>query len=510
MNRQTPGRRTFLKSAMVGSTCGWLGESWMNRLTPVRADDAVLPAGSVRFDDDIEPLVRLLEETPRGRVIEEVASRVATGRVSYRELLAALFLAGVRNVEPRPSVGFKFHAVLVVHSAHLAALASPDADRWLPIFWAIDSFKSSQARDIQEGNWTMSAVDEPSVPQPHVAVDRFRAAMADWDPSAADVATAALARGPASGQVFDAYAEFAARDFRSIGHKVIYLANAHRTLETIGWQYAEPVLRSLTYAMLNHVGEPNPAMSDLEADRDGRVNRDRAGEFRKDWLTGRDDAGATAELIKAFRSVSPDDACKLVVEQINAGVGQRSIFDAIFSSAAELTMRQPAIVPLHAMTTTNAIHYTFRTCTDDSLRRYLLLQNAAFIPRFRDAAVGRGRLQDRWIDELEPAESSAEEGTLSDIFQQLGKDPSQAASRMLAYLNSGNDVGDAFRHARQLIFLKGNDSHDYKYSSAVLEDYHQLTPAFRDRYLAASLFKMRNETEPTTALVGRIRDALRA
>jgi hypothetical protein len=31
-------------------------------------------------------------------------------------------LAGVRNIEPRPSVGFKFHAVLVVNPVHLASL----------------------------------------------------------------------------------------------------------------------------------------------------------------------------------------------------------------------------------------------------------------------------------------------------------------------------------------------------------------------------------------------------
>ena len=58
-------------------------------------------------------------------------------------MLAALLLAGVRNVQPRPTVGFKFHAVLVVFSAHQASLSGPDADRWLPILWAIDDFKKS-------------------------------------------------------------------------------------------------------------------------------------------------------------------------------------------------------------------------------------------------------------------------------------------------------------------------------------------------------------------------------
>jgi len=41
---------------------------------------------------------------------------------------------------------------------------------------------------------------------------------------------------------------------------------------------------------------------------------------------------------------------------------------------------------------------------------------------------------------------------------------------------------------RKLVFLKGTDAHDYKFSSAVLEDFHHLSPEWRNRYLAASLF----------------------
>ncbi len=503
-------RRDFLKTAGGGAVCGLLLDGVLGKLAPVSAAESSLPAGSVRLEPGIEPLVRLLEETPRSRVIEEVASRVSAGRVGYQEVLAALLLAGVRNIQPRPSVGFKFHAVLVVNSAHLASQASPDADRWLPIFWAIDNFKSSQARDVNEGDWTMEAVDEPAVPDTHLAVDRFRQAMTDWDESAADVATAALARGRSATEIFDAYADFAARDFRSIGHKVIYLSNAYRTLESIGWQYSEPVLRSLTYAMLNHSGEPNPATSDLDADRDGRVNRERMTEIRDKWLDGQDDSAATAEMITALRTVSSDEASRMVVEQLNRGTSFRSVFDALFSAAAELTMRQPAIVPLHAMTTTNAIHYAFRTCGNDATRRYLMLQNASFIARFREAAKGRGDLADLRIDTLEAAPDWSPDSSVEEIFKQLGQDPGRAAAQLLAYLGGGQSASQAMHHARRLIFLKGTDSHDYKYSSAVLEDYHQLTPAWRDRYLAASLYKMRNESERTTPLVGRIREAIGA
>ena len=139
-------RRTFLASTAAGLGLSGLLQS----LGPLSAADVTIDRGIARFSSDIEPLVRFLEETPQQSIIEETAKRVKAG-LSYRELLAALLLAGVRNVEPRPSVGFKFHAVLVVNSAHLASISGPDEDRWLPIFWAIDNFKSSQARDIREG-----------------------------------------------------------------------------------------------------------------------------------------------------------------------------------------------------------------------------------------------------------------------------------------------------------------------------------------------------------------------
>ena len=263
-------RRRFLSQSAAGGVLAGLGDfSFLRQLGPVSAAEAGLNANVVRFTSDIEPLVRLLEETPRDRLLEEVASRIRSGQLSYRRVLAALLLAGVRNVEPRPSVGFKFHAVLVVNSAHLASLSSPDEDRWLPIFWALDYFKSSQARDVREGNWTMAPVDESAVPDAMKAREQFVQAMDRWDEKAADSAVAGLSRTAGSNQLFEIFARYGARDFRSIGHKAIFVANSWRTLQCIGWQHAEPVLRSLSYALLNHTDEPNPSTSDLAPDRPG-------------------------------------------------------------------------------------------------------------------------------------------------------------------------------------------------------------------------------------------------
>jgi hypothetical protein len=154
-----PTRRQFLKRATAAGVAWMVGDfSFLSHLPRVSAEEVAAGAGDVRFAPEIEPLVRFLEETPRERLLEEVAARLRRG-LTYRELLAALLLAGIRNIQPRP-VGYKFHAVLVVNSAHLASISSPEADRWLPIFWALDYFKKTQA----ESGWTLCAVTESKVP----------------------------------------------------------------------------------------------------------------------------------------------------------------------------------------------------------------------------------------------------------------------------------------------------------------------------------------------------------
>ncbi len=145
MNIPTNRRRFLGASAAGGALCGLGDLGFLSRLAPVSAAEAALDPKVVRLEPEIEPLVRLLEETSRDRLLEEVAGRIKKG-LSYRDLVAALLLAGVRNVQPRPSVGHKFHAVLVVNSAHLASLASPATDRWLPIFWCSTISRTRRAR----------------------------------------------------------------------------------------------------------------------------------------------------------------------------------------------------------------------------------------------------------------------------------------------------------------------------------------------------------------------------
>lgn len=490
-------RRHFLHSAAATGALLTLDELHLPRVT---AAEATLPPGAVRLDSSIEPLVRLIEDTPRDRLLEEIGARIRRG-LPYREVLAALLLAGVRNIQPRP-VGFKFHAVLVVNSAHLASLSSPDEDRWLPIFWALDYFKDSQAADAKAGDWTLSAVDEKAVPAGDAARRAFTDAMDNWDEAATDVAVAGLARSAGPEEVFEIFCRYGARDFRDIGHKAIYVANSWRTLQAIGWQHAEPVLRSLAYALLEH-GEGNPEKSDLPADRPWRRNLPLASSIRDGWTQGDRDEHAAKEFLEVARTGSDEEASGRVIELLNRRVAPESVWDGIFACAAEMTMRRANILSLHAVTTANALHFAFQTSRNDETRRMLLLQAAAFMPLFRGP-----KLDGQQIDALEPAPVSGDGAAA--VFETISRDRMAAARGALSYLQQAGDPKPFINTARQLIFLKGNNAHDYKFSSAVLEDYSHIAPAWRDRYLAASVFLLRGSGMEDNALVKRTRAALNA
>lgn len=502
MSAPLPRRRFLRTLAGTGALMHPCGVPFAGRLPFVSAGEARLPSAMVRFSLEIEPLVRLLEDTPRDRLLEEIGTGIKRGSLPYRDVLAALLLAGIRNIQPRP-VGFKFHAVLVVHSAHLASLNSPDSDRWLPVFWALDQFKSSQARDVQEGDWTMGAVDEKAVPDAGKARQAFTGAMDQWDEAKVDVAVTGLVRAAGAQEVFDWFCRYGARDFRDIGHKAIYVANSWRALQTIGWHHAEPVLRSLAYALLEHEGG-SPAERDAEPDRPGRRNESLVDKIRPGWPSGVISHAAGAEMLTALRDGDWAQAADKVVELLNRGTHPQSVWDACFQAAAEMLMRKPGIVSLHAGTTSNALHYAWQHCRDDRTRRFLLLQAASFSTMFRKAA---GAAQGVLVDDFEPASSG---GSLDPVLAEIGQDKMRAARQCLDWLQTGGEAKTFIAAAQRLIYLKGTDSHDYKFSSAVFEDYRHLSPAVRDRFLAASVFWLKGSTAPDNPLTARTREALRA
>jgi hypothetical protein len=478
-------RREFLSAAAVAG------------LFPrVALADLRLDPAAVRWGAGLEPLVKVIEETPREKLVEEMATRVKKG-LAYNETLAALFLAAVRNVQPRP-VGFKFHAVLAINAAHQTALSGPEADRWLPIFWSLDYFKASQAEEKKKTGWTLPAVDESKVPAADKAKQAFVDAIEKWDVEGVDGPATALARTGNAKDVFELFYRHGIRDFRDIGHKAIYVAGAQRLLEVIGWQHAEPILRSLALALQYYTGE-SPAKGDLGPDQPWKFNKSIVGNAPASWHTGKADSVATADLLTVARTADPEAMSKKTLDMLKAGIAPASIWDALFSSGGEILMRRNNILSIHALTTFNAMRYIFEHSGSDETRRLALLQAAAFVPLFR------GKIEKEvQLDTVRP-----EEATLEEVFVNVTKDKMAASRKTLGYLRDGGDAKTLAAEARRLIFTKAMDAHDYKFSAAVLEDYALISPGWRDRFLSASVHYLKGSQSPDNGLVERVRSALK-
>jgi hypothetical protein len=494
-------RRRFLQSASaLGLGAGLGGWSALAGITPARGAEMVVGPDAVQFRPEIEPVVRWIEETPRDKAMETAVAQLKAG-LSYRDLLSGLFLAGIRNVKPRP-VGFKFHAVMVINSAHLLGQTASVDERLLPLLWALDNFKVSQAQDVKEGDWTLGKVDEAKVPGPTSARAAFSEAMDRWDSDAADVAAAGLCRGSGAAETMEAYWRYAVRDQRDIGHKAIFAAQCWRTLQTIGWQHAEPVLRSLAFGMLDLQGDIRPvAVGPYES------NREQAKKIRDDWQSGKADPAATVALLEAIRQATPEAASIEAVRLLNGGASPASLWDAVVLGGAELLMRTPGIVAIHAVTATNALHFIYGASGDDTTRRLALLQAVGWLPMYRGRAKPDGAIRVDALESLAP--DSGGDEAVGELFASISKNRTQAAEKTVGYLARGGSPDLVFAAARRMIFHKGTNAHDYKYGAAAWEECQLATdPKWRPALAASMMFNLPGAGTPDSPLMNKAREAI--
>ena len=110
------------------------------------------------------------------------------------------------------------------------------------------------------------------------------------------------------------------------------------------------------------------------------------------------------------------------------------------------------------------------------------------------------------VEPIATAESGP--GAVEEIFADASRNKMNAARKALGYLQAEHQAEPLINAARRLIFLKGDDAHDYKFSSAVLEDVYALPPALRPAFMAASMFHFRGSGDSDNNLIRRARAAL--
>src|SRR5262249_53067861 len=253
------------------------------------------------------------------------------------------------------------------------------------------------------------------------------------------------------------------------------------------------------------------------------------------WAAGKSDPGATRELFSLLREGKAEPACDLAVKQLLRGVGGQALWDAIHLATAELMVRHKsgwglASRPLHANTSTNALHYAFRTCTTARTRLLALLQAVAW-PAGRTGSE-LSDLRDIKIAEFSNASAPAKaEDAVTDIFALLpsrtyrwdARDKKavlgygerakadEASRKVFVLAKERPDVVPLFVQTAHgwLCRKASDDAHEYKFLAAILEDARYVSPAWQPHLLAASVHYFHGTQTPDNPVMQQVREALR-
>ena len=222
------------------------------------------------------------------------------------------------------------HQVCQVHACHQISNAARIEERLLPLFWALYRLrKELDVPGTPQGPKTLQG----ALPKPERAASVLRDAISHADADLAERAAVVLARTVGARQAMGLLWEFAGHSIHSLGHDAIVLANGWRTLDTMGWQHAEIVLRYATRELgLNRVDRtymPNLARVEQTLPR-----------LPADWTARDGNRNATLEVYALLRQGNAEAACDLICSQLLTGkVKAGAVWDAIHLSAADYIFR---------------------------------------------------------------------------------------------------------------------------------------------------------------------------
>ena len=231
--------------------------------TAVAADLNLSPAwanesadGKITFGD-MEPMVRLMQDTPADKLMPQLVEKIKNG-TSLKTLVAAGALANVRTFAGEDYIGY--HSFMALAPAYEMSKELPEAQQALPVLKVL--YRNTAQMQVRGGHdheklHAVEAVAPPEGKQPgELLVEMVRRG----DRDGAERTFAALTKN----SVGDAYQSLQHAihditvDFAYDVHRVVLSWRAWLMLDLAGQQYAHTLLRqSLRYCLLeeNHGGK---------------------------------------------------------------------------------------------------------------------------------------------------------------------------------------------------------------------------------------------------------------
>jgi len=337
MNTRTPGtRREFLADVgrgMLIATVGFEVASDLGLSSALAAEES----GALNFGS-LEPLVRLMQETPADRLLPALMDQMRSG-ADLRRLVAAAALANARTFGGEDYVGF--HTMMALAPALHMAQEMPKELQPLPVFKVL--YRNTNR--IQERGGRKEEVLQPVKPGPlaegRIGGELVREAVRRKDVNEAERTFAALAQLSAE----DAFNHvlYAVQDTTEV-HRVVLPYRAWDLLGLIGKEQAHTLLRqSVRYCVkaeswsnVPSWNEPRSLLPKL---------------FEEHKLLGRspgdrqpDDAWVDQMSQTMFKS-SPQEAAAAAAAALAEGMSPSAIGEALTLAANQLVLRDIGRTP---------------------------------------------------------------------------------------------------------------------------------------------------------------------
>jgi hypothetical protein len=488
-------RREFLRDVGTGAVVASVGAGLAADLG---FSSAFADQGTERLTfGSLEPLVRLVEETPPARLLPAVVDRLRQG-TELRDVVAATALANARTFGGEDYIGF--HTLMAIAPSYHMSQELPENKRALPVLKVLHR-NASRIQDVGGGpsHQTLHPVQAGTVPAGRSGGEVLREAVRRGNMNDAERTFASLAGTPedALNNVL-----YAVEDAAEV-HRVVMPYRAWDLMGIIGRERAHTLLRQSVHYCVKaendsyrqHFGSVRTLVPRLLDQHRllGREAGTRAADDR--WV---DEMSQTL-----FRS-TPEQAAEAAAVALAEGMDPAAISEAISLAANQLVLRdngrprqeapnKPAGsihgdgIGVHACDSANAWRNLARVANPRN-RVVCLILGAWQVARDR---AGRGGSFLTW--QPYPREDAREQVRSLDNTRLLpalndairNRDQARAAAIVHRYLQSNLPVRPVWDLMLGYAISEDGALHAEKFYRTATEEYAATRPAFRGRQLIA-------------------------
>jgi hypothetical protein len=493
---QPQTRRAFLQEVGKGMVAASVGATLAADLGmgTAYADQA---AETLSFGT-LEPLVRLMQETPPAKLLPNLVERLHKG-TELRQLVAAAALANARSFGGEDYVGF--HTMMAIAPAYRMAQELPLARRALPVLKVLHRNSTRIQEHGGRKNEVLRPVQSAVLPVGRVGGDVLREAVRRRDMTGAERTFAALARGSAE-EAFN-HLLFAVEDATEV-HRVVLPYRAWDLLDVIGREQAHTLLRqSVRYCARNEGDNYRRYCAGARylvpklVDGYRLLSRPRGKRNVNDaWVD---------KFSMTLFQANPDQAADAAAAALADGIVPDAIGEAVSLAANQLVLRDAGRpksqasankpvgsihgdgIGVHACDSANAWRNIARVSNPRNTVMCLIL--AAY--QVAQDRIQRGGEFLKWQPyptataraAVKPTTGAALRGALEEAIR--GRDQMRACAVVARYGELGHAPRGVFDVLLKYALSEDGALHAEKYYRTVCEEFAATRPAFRWRQLVA-------------------------